>query len=359
MNSAAGKMEEDEAVRLERARAEVNSLKEEIKKLSLVKRDKTMQEVASAEGPLRAIRKPPKTKLCGILRGHFGKVHAMHWGGDLQSLVSASQDGKLIIWNSITANKIAAFPLKSAFVLSCAFEQSVGELVACGGLDNMCSVYKRSQDPDTAPVELVAHEGYISSCRFIGEEQILTGSGDTTCILWDINNGSIVSTFSQHEGNVLSLSLSPTNTNLFMTGSTDTMAKIWDIREGKCVQTHTGHESDINSVDFFPDGQAFGTGSDDCTCRLYDMRCFGEINKFGSDSFDAKCHAIAFSQSGRLLFAGYDDCNTYAWDTLSDGTSTCFQLPHPHTDRVSCLGVNNQGDAICTGSWDTTLKIWA
>ena len=32
-----------------------------------------------------------------------------------------------------------------------------------------------------------------------------------------------------------------------------------------------GHESDINAVHFFPSGQAFSTGSDDASCRLYDL----------------------------------------------------------------------------------------
>ena len=32
-----------------------------------------------------------------------------------------------------------------------------------------------------------------------------------------------------------------------------------------------GHESDINAVHFFPNGLAFSTGSDDASCRLYDL----------------------------------------------------------------------------------------
>jgi guanine nucleotide-binding protein G(I)/G(S)/G(T) subunit beta-1 len=50
-----------------------------------------------------------------------------------------------------------------------------------------------------------------------------------------------------------------------VSGSSDTTAKLWDWRvgNGSCVKTFPGHESDINSVSFFPDGNAFGTGSDD------------------------------------------------------------------------------------------------
>ena len=57
------------------------------------------------------------------------------------------------------------------------------------------------------------------------------------------------------------------------------------------------------------------------------------------------------------LFAGYDDFNCQIWDTLT-GNGIAALNP-AHEDRVSCLGVTSDGKALCTGSWDTTLKIWA
>lgn len=33
----------------------------------------------------------------------------MHWGSDSRNLVSASQDGKLIVWDSHTTNKVNKF----------------------------------------------------------------------------------------------------------------------------------------------------------------------------------------------------------------------------------------------------------
>ena len=40
---------------------------------------------------------PIDPKLRRTLRGHFGKIYAMHWAKDSRHLVSASQDGKLIV----------------------------------------------------------------------------------------------------------------------------------------------------------------------------------------------------------------------------------------------------------------------
>jgi guanine nucleotide-binding protein G(I)/G(S)/G(T) subunit beta-1 len=70
---------------------------------------------------------------------------------------------------------------------------------------------------------------------------------------------------------VCSLSLNPTNPQIFCSGSIDSAVKVWDIRaKNPCTHTFTGHESDVNAVDFFPDGNAVGTGA----CRVA-ARCAG------------------------------------------------------------------------------------
>jgi hypothetical protein len=58
--------------------------------------------------------------------------------------------------------------------------------------------------------------------------------------------------------------------------------------------------------------------------------------------------------SGRILFAGYDDFNCNVWDTLKGERVGVLA---GHENRVSCLGVSADGMALCTGSWDSTLKV--
>lgn len=214
--------------------------------------------------------------------------------------------------------------------MTCAYAPS-GNYVACGGLDNICSIYNLSsrEGPTRVARELSGHSGYLSCCRFINDRRIITSSGDMTCMLWDIESGSKVTEFADHLGDVMSISINPTNQNIFVSGACDAFAKLWDIRTGKAVQTFAGHESDINAIQFFPDGNAFGTGSDDTSCRLFDIRADRELNIYQvrpfhphpkptqvvidltqipqSDQILCGITSVAFSVSGRLLFAGYDD----------------------------------------------------
>ena len=53
--------------------------------------------------------------------------------------------------------------------------------------------------------------------------------------------------------------------------------------------------------------------------------------------------SVAFSVSGRILFAGYDDFNVNVWDTLKGERVGVLT---GHENRVSCLGVSSDGMAL-------------
>lgn len=70
------------------------------------------------------------------------------------------------------------------------------------------------------------------------------------------------------------------------------------------------------SFQFFPNGNAFATGSDDATCRLFDLRADQELMTYSHDNIICGITSVSFSKSGRLLLAGYDDFNCNVWDAL-------------------------------------------
>ncbi|KAM9225174.1 guanine nucleotide-binding protein subunit beta-4 [Dugong dugon] len=336
---------------LEQLRQEAEQLRNQIQDARKACNDATLVQITSNMDSVGRIQ----IRTRRTLRGHLAKIYAMHWGYDSRLLVSASQDGKLIIWDSYTTNKMHAIPLRSSWVMTCAYAPS-GNYVACGGLDNICSIYNLKTREGNVRVsrELPGHTGYLSCCRFLDDSQIVTSSGDTTCALWDIETAQQTTTFTGHSGDVMSLSLSP-DTRTFVSGACDASSKLWDIRDGMCRQSFTGHVSDINAVSFFPNGYAFATGSDDATCRLFDLRADQELLLYSHDNIICGITSVAFSKSGRLLLAGYDDFNCNVWDTLKGDRAGVLA---GHDNRVSCLGITDDGMAVATGSWDSFLRIW-
>lgn len=128
----------------------------------------------------------------------------------------------------------------------------------------------------------------------------------------------------------LSVSINGSNSRMFVSGSCDGTARLWDTRvASRAVRTFHGHEGDVNSVKFFPDGNRFGTGSDDGSCRLFDMRTGHQLQVYNQQHGDNEVPpvtSIAFSISGRLLFAGYSNGDCYVWDTLLARVCCTFLL---------------------------------
>jgi guanine nucleotide-binding protein G(I)/G(S)/G(T) subunit beta-1 len=139
--------------------------------------------------------------------------------------------------------KVHAIPLRSSWVMTCAYAPS-GNFVACGGLDNICSIYSLKTREGNVRVsrELPGHTGYLSCCRFLDDSQIVTSSGDMTwsveiisfiffynqfvfSALWDIETGQQTTSFQGHTGDVMSLSLSP-DMKTFVSGACDASAKV-------------------------------------------------------------------------------------------------------------------------------------
>ena len=83
-----------------------------------------------------------------------------------------------------------------------------------------------------------------------------------------------------------------------------------------CTHSRLNFNVSLPHFQFFPNGYAFATGSDDATCRMFDIRSDQELSVYSHDNIICGITSVAFSKSGRLLLAGYDDFNCNVWDAL-------------------------------------------
>ncbi len=143
------------------------------------------------------------------------QIYALDWSY-LEStwIVSASQDGRPIVWNAVSSQKSHAIRLACAWVMTTSFSPA-RTAVACGGLDNVCSIFHLSSLPDkdgNLPVSctLMGHKGYLTCCHYVPnhEAHILTSSRHQTCILWEAEANKCLHTFggdspSGHNGDIM------------------------------------------------------------------------------------------------------------------------------------------------------------
>lgn len=106
----------------------------------------------------------------------------------------------------------------------------------------------------------------------------------------------------------------------------------------------------------FPDGNAIMTGSDDATCRLFDMRSDCQLNVYTDNKLASAVTTVEFSPSGRVLFASYEDGTLGTWDVLK-GTwmGNILKNSNP-SGQITSVQTNEDGSRIYTSSWDSMVS---
>jgi WD40 repeat protein len=178
-------------------------------------------------------------------------------------------------------------------------------------------------------------------------KHILTGSGDGTARLWDIE-GNLIKIFIGHSGYVNSVAFSPDGHSI-LTGSSDRSARLWDVN-GKVIMDFKGHSMAVNSIAFSPDGKKILSGSKDRTARLWDLNG-NLLQEFKGHS--SAIMAVAFSPDGQHILTGSSDSTARLWNLKGK----LLKVLTKHLDYVNTVAFTSDGQRILTGSSDKTVKI--
>ena len=161
---------------------------------------------------------------------------------------------------------------------------------------------------------LIGHTDSVTSIAFNNSGRFLaSGSYDNTVRLWDVVEGTNISTFEGHTDVVNSVDISP-DARYVASGSKDKSIIIWDVQSSNQKYILTGHTDEVHKVKFSPDGNTLvsGGGWDDATVRLWNVNTGEEIATL-------KGHTrgytnIAFTSDGKTFATGSTDGTVILWD---------------------------------------------
>jgi WD40 repeat protein len=353
--------------RIEETLAELNYAKKELnlrnpgKSLSNYRRtDLAIGEVSMFASATSVFHQERINSLCW--------VHGTTFSPEAKaSLVTVGREGEIIIWDSKTGSPILKDCLEEADngLNAVIIDQHDNSLLSVGGASGVVYIYRSKFTPlgrlfiDHVPdVKIKAHDDFISDLTFLNRGEIVSASADSNCSLWSAERaGPAIRTFVGHSAPVKSLSVSDVNSSCFVSGSLDETARLWDVRRGKgCVREFAIY-SGVNAVKFMPGScTTFAIGCADAFTQLLDVRAGGRVGIYPFPNFQAAVTQVEFSKSGRLMFTAGEEGSIALWDTLDE--SSCMQTLTGHSEQITGLMMNVEGDVLASGSFDRALTLW-
>ena len=299
------------------------------------------------------------------LDGHEAAVYDVAWLPDGNSLVSASFDNTLKLWDVASGTVLRTMEGHTGIVLSVAVSPD-GKLIASGASDNSIRLWEVPQNDPTRTVQ--AHEGKSLTLALSPDGKTLATSDETgvvrlfeaetgtqqkelklpapaSALAWSRNSqslgagskdgslhlvnaqdGTVTVSVAAHEGRITGLAFS-TNNSQFFTAGADGFVRRWPVKltaseDGKPLTKeaaqaeHVADEKAVHSFALLSNSSQYATAGEDGQVKLWNASNGSPVRSVSG--FEGAALWVALSPDRRQIAAGGADGTVRSWN-LSNG----------------------------------------
>ncbi|KZS89683.1 dynein regulator [Sistotremastrum niveocremeum HHB9708] len=339
------------------------------------------------------------------LLGHRGPIMAVTFHPIYTTLVTASDDATLKVWEWESGELEKTLKGHTKSVTDCDFD-SKGKTLVSSSYDLLIKLWNVDNDYQNFAT-LRGHEHSISSAKFMpGDARIVSSSRDLTVRIWDIASTHCIKVIHSHDQWIRTAQPS-FDGRWILTCSVDHTARILDAESGNTKATMIGHDHVLECAVFVPRNAVAAvralitpeSESEESKARMAKIDSLGvSFVVTGSrdrdikiwDALHGQCvytlkghndwiRSLVFHPSGKYLLSSSDDYSFRVWELK---TGKCVRtIPAAHTHFVACMawgrqrisgpdtgtngaaeGADGEGERIvnvlATGSSDKEVKVW-
>lgn len=311
-------------------------------------------------------------KLLRTLQGHTDWVRSVRFNSDGTVLASGSGDCTIKLWDVQTAQVLRTLQGYTSWIWSTVWNQA-GTLLASCSSDSTVRLWRvtppdpQSSQPSLQETErnkrsaelgqlwkmLKGHTSWAVTTAFSPDgKQLVSGSGDNTIKVWNVQTGQLLKTLQEHTSWVWSVAWSADG-QVLASGSYDQTVKLWDMRSYQVIHTLKGHTHWLRGVAFSPDDKLLASCSSDGTVRLWDVQTGQSVGVL--DGHGKEVWSVAFSPDGSIVASGSADNTIKLWDVQ---TGALLDTLEDHNYWVWSVAFSPDGQFLASGSLDQTVRIW-
>jgi WD40 repeat protein len=309
--------------------------------------------------------------------GHMVLINDIAFTPDGRQLVSASGDKTIRVWDLAmgkTARTIRgeSAPGRAGMIYAMALSPD-GKWLATGGWFARGHGIKDEEVGtirlyDFASGRLIAllegHENVVLGLAFSPDgRHLISGSFDTTAIIWDVGPLSGASAeqrqpkhrLTGHTDHIMAVGFTPDGARA-VTGSFDHDLRLWRVADGGEIARMPGHGDTVQSLAVAPDGTiASGDGSGEI--RLWDGRTGAFRRTLASQGTSVS--SLSFSPDGKTLMSGFGqgsgfDCHVY---DLASGQEIVSYSGHGNIVVATAISPDGRW-AATGGSSNHEIHVW-
>ena len=299
--------------------------------------------------------------------GHMSKVWKVLVTPDGKQIVSSSDDKVVRVWDIASGKTVRTIrgqvgPGSEGKLYAIALSPDAKWLAVGGWTNKQCAGRcGEIRLHDFATGKLVGlfkgHTNVVFGLAFSPNgSRLVSGSGDTTAIIWDVASLRPLHVLRGHNAEVYAVGFTPDGQRV-VTGSFDQTAKLWSVADGREIAPMTGHRDKIFALAVSPADGTIATAGYDRTVRLWDGRT-GQFLRIVANQ-QTIVGTVSFSPDGRWLLTGTGgtrDFNCHVWEVATGREQVTYK---GHDNIVIASAITPDGRMAVTGGGNSSqIHVW-
>ncbi|KAK5659719.1 hypothetical protein OQA88_930 [Cercophora sp. LCS_1] len=292
------------------------------------------------------------------LNGHTDSIYCLQF--DESKIITGSRDRTIRVWDMHTyACKLVIGPpeIVNDHSLPLLYDENDEPVhyATLPGLDPSPTIDGQPRSPVRAYHSTPAlfcppiHHSASILCLQYDDRILVTGSSDSTCIVYSIASGyRPIRRLRHHSAAVLDLVFDDKH---IVTCSKDISICVWDRNTGALLKQLRGHHGPVNAVQMR--GNTIVSCSGDFRVKLWNIDTGKNIREFIGHTKGLACSQ--FTEDGRYVASAGNDKVIRIWDA---NTGEFVREMQAHTNLVRSLHVDSVSGRLISGSYDQDIKVW-
>jgi WD40 repeat protein len=289
----------------------------------------------------------------GLTKSLGGGVLSLAWSPDGTRILTTGRDGKAIVWDAASAQKLLELDRRAGPVNSAAWSPDGMRIATAGdNPDHTVRLWSSQGEPAKLPPLQAAGTIFMVAWDPSGTRIVTASTGRAPFAqIWDADTGKHIDLVGHHDF-VWLAAWSPDGKRV-LTASNDSTAGIWDAATGQLIKT-LQHTQAVHYAAWSPDGARVATVSEDTDARIWDPASDSPDPLVVLEGHGAEARYVSWSADGKYVVTAANDDTARVWDAA---TGAEVSVLSGHTDAVLSADFNKAGSRVLTAAHDGSVRV--